>query len=209
MIEAVFFSNRSPSLQQAPEFCSHRIDWGEHAQPTSHHWWPYTCKRSSNSCAFNSCNNDKSFSHLPLIQCATCSVVVHAAHLSKSQAAKSNVDSVIPSCRPSFIDSDSIDHLSTYDQHHWAPARTLSSSCTGCKHKLSRNPRNYSTKRTAKKLAAVEGATTSATENPNLKLSELSNGLVCLWCDRSYHHRCWESVKDNVDQNKCDYGQYG
>ncbi|CAF1210507.1 unnamed protein product [Rotaria sp. Silwood1] len=41
--------------------------------------------------------------------------------------------------------------------------------------------------------------------NSNPRMSESSNGLVCLWCSRNYHRSCWELIAQD-DKMQCDYG---
>ncbi len=203
-------------VQETSELFSYGVDWSDRAQPTSHCWLPYSSTKSSASylCAYMSCKNSKSTSDLSLIRCPTCSLTIHASHLSELQEVTTCTPRGIPPCRPSFMDSNTTDDVSMQDQHYWSHVSALSLPCTHCKQKSFKGISYNNDKRVSIKLTVDDGigsdsTTTYAAENMNPKLNESLSGLVCMWCSRSYHRRCWETVKDDEENNKCDYGKCG
>lgn len=164
---------------------SYGVDWSDRAHPSSHCWLPYSSKNSSNSClcGYVSCKTDKSTA-LDFAQCAVCSLIVHDDHLAELQATQS-ADNLIPKCRVSFIDGNCSDHISSYDRHEWLSSTSKRSQrCEHCQEKF-------------------------ITNTPNNDNHRTSDGFTCLWCARGYHRRCWDNVKQNTGENKCDYGAFG
>ncbi|CAF1366936.1 unnamed protein product, partial [Adineta steineri] len=126
-------------MQEASESFVNGVDWSNSAEPTSHCWFHYSCETSSTSrlCAYISCKNRKSTSDFPLIQCATCLLIVHATHLSELEESTTTDHHKIPPCRPSFVDDNIADNVDMHDQHYWSHVSTLSTPCTYCKRKSS------------------------------------------------------------------------
>ncbi|CAF3902894.1 unnamed protein product, partial [Adineta steineri] len=126
-------------MQEASESFVNGVDWSISAEPTLHCWFHYSCETSSASrlCAYISCKNRKSTSDFPLIQCATCLLIVHATHLSELEESTTNTHHTIPPCRPSFVDNNIAENVDMHDQHYWSHVSTLSAPCTYCKRKSS------------------------------------------------------------------------
>ncbi|CAF0745439.1 unnamed protein product [Adineta steineri] len=126
-------------MREASESFTNGVDWSNSAEPTSHCWLHYSCETSSASrlCACILCKNRKSTSDFPLIQCATCLLIVHATHLSELEESTTNTHHTIPPCRPSFVDNNIAENVDMHDQHYWSHVSTLSAPCTYCKRKSS------------------------------------------------------------------------
>lgn len=177
-------SDQSPPSEISGPSFPYGDDWSDRAHFASHCWLPYLSNNSSTSqlCAYVSCTNSKSNAS-SLVQCASCSLIMHADHLIDLQATP-NAHNPIPLCRPSFKDSDTVDDISLYDRHHWRHVPILSQRCEHCKRK----------------------SLSSTSYNGDHRTS---SGLVCLWCSRAYHRRCWENMGDDAEKSNCDYGVYG
>lgn len=88
-------------------------------------------------------------------------------------------DDTCPPCRPSFVDERMVHETGTGDRHCWSHATSTSTPCAYCHGKF------------------VKGHNGS------------TDALFCLWCSRNSHQHCWESVRDQMKHNQCDYGQLG
>lgn len=211
MQDCLFHSHSPLISQETCGFSSYGVDWSDSAESTSHCWLPYSFNNSStsHSCVYTSCKNSKSTSDSPLIQCAACLLTVHTVHLFESQETTTHARQLFPPCRPSFTHSSRTNDLSRHDQHYWAFVPTLSSSCTHCKQKSLKRTLDDNSKRARDKPTVGDSATIGVAGSATSKLNDPSRGLVCLWCSRSYHQRCWKNIKDDEEISKCDYGKFG
>lgn len=147
------------------------VDWSNQVHCDAHCWLPYPSDDNSSryACKHSSCLQSKPNPILPLVECPSCSLIVHRQHL---------IDSIVSPCRLSFMDTTMIENPSFYDHHHWSFVSLLPRECLACQSK-SISSTNF-------------------------------NGLICLWCSRTYHQQCWQAITDNdQNANHCDYGVYG
>ena len=214
--------SKTPSQCEKCDTISYGVDWSSHAYPTSHCWFPYEPSYPSTSqlCTYATCSNFESKISRSFAECRACGVVVHRHHLNDSHTTK---DNILPPCRPSFIDDATSekshvsekDNSSSYDQHFWSQVSVLPEPCANCKRK--------STPKTSLR-SETDRAPTILSSNANCQdvsmvsllsgrrstgMAQFSNGLVCLWCSRSYHRCCWEYLLARNEEFKCDYGLFG
>ncbi|CAF1137129.1 unnamed protein product [Adineta ricciae] len=179
----------SLTRQEPSGFPMYGVDWSKHAKSTSHCWLPYLSKKMSSSrlCACLLCQKSQLRSDSSFVECPTCSLIVHSAHLSELTEADTYSDQCsLPPCRSSFMDDSITDDNTTYDQHCWSPISNLSKPCTYCKNK---------------KL--------KTNSNGRHDQEMLEAGFVCMWCSRHCHRLCWENIKNDANNNQCDYGEFG
>jgi hypothetical protein len=186
---------------------SYGVDWSTSARPSSHCWFPFTCNEASTtqSCEYVSCTEQKLTDQSTILQCGSCALTVHSHHWDDLES--------LPPCRPSFIDNTkSKDSSSKYDEHFWSHVSVLSTPCEHCERTsmgntlfgsgfnplLAASPSEF--------LDQVTSIFSSISENFSPKMSKSSDGLVCLWCSRSYHQSCWEQLTDDDKKIQCDYG---
>ncbi|CAF1142902.1 unnamed protein product [Rotaria sordida] len=199
---------------------SYGVDWSDRACPTSHCWFPFTSNdsRTAQPCAYVSCTKLKPTRQSTLLQCASCTLVVHEHHLTDSQATKADT---IPPCRPSFVDNtmlrnslldDDDDNTSKYDEHFWSHVPVLPKPCMHCQRTSiattlfgseTGRPSMISPLDIIDQITSIMSSTPG---NSSPKMSRTSHGLVCLWCSKGYHHSCWENLATQDDKIKCDYG---
>ncbi|CAF4292300.1 unnamed protein product [Rotaria sp. Silwood2] len=198
---------------------SYGIDWSDRARPTSHCWFPCTSSYPSTAqhCSYATCSNRNRTAQMPLLQCGSCGLVVHAHHLNDSHATE---DNLLPSCRPSFVDNpmleesyvDYEDNPSNYDKHFWTYVSTLTKPCVYCKQKavpasMFTTGIGQTSAISASQITCQDvsiASTSPKSSRPKIFLT--STGLLCLWCSQSYHRRCWEHLDAENAKIKCDYG---
>jgi hypothetical protein len=190
------------------------VDWSDKAHSTSHCWFPYCSKNSSPvpSCAYTLCTISQSIHASTFVQCGSCTIFVHrdhVAHLEKTV----DIYNHIPPCRPSFSDSSIADNYSEHDRHYWSPVSALMKPCMRCKQKNMSQTLNVDNARiltvpTKCSISQDNIREIHVMEQSDSKLIGPSSSLVCLWCSKGCHRRCWESMNDDDEQNKCDYGKF-
>lgn len=105
------------------------VDWSERARPTSHSWFPFASDDAltTGSCTFVSCREQKG----TLIQCGSCSLLVHSHHLTQLNSADLNH---LTPCRPSFTESTTAEGSPYHEttEHVWSDAPFLRQLCELC-----------------------------------------------------------------------------
>ncbi|CAF4715614.1 unnamed protein product [Rotaria sp. Silwood1] len=206
-----------PSESGDSKSVSYGVDWSDQARSTSHCWFPSNYPSTAKHCTYAACSNLKSIVQMPFLECGSCGLVLHAHHLNDSHTTEENV---LLSCRPSFIDNpisveshtDAEDNSSNYDKHFWTYVPTLTEPCVYCKRKsIRKNLFAAGISQTSMASASNitcqnESIESIVPRHSNSNMSQTATGLICLWCSRSCHRRCWEYLDAENDKIKCDYG---
>ena len=219
MIDTIsaYFSSVTQSNSSSPSSetnipNSHGVDWSENALSISHCWFSFTPNDPSSCqpCSFYSCKNPKPSLVLSLLQCESCLTVVHTHHLADLQIAATPITQSMPSCRPSFTESNESNEEQNLDQHFWINIPYLTKPCVLCKRK-SMSSSFFGNNRTST-TPILDFTNPKSNHRSSIagsgKASTLSNTIQCLWCSRSYHRRCWEHNYRQDEKNRCDYGVF-
>lgn len=190
------------------------VDWSDRAHPTAHCWlirWSKTSLPASR-CAYVFCKISEPMNAETCVECGSCSIVMHKDHIIDLQNA-SDVHIHISTCRPSFSDLTSGNNQLEIDQHYWSAIPRIKESCIICKRKnISRTIMNDHAKTSTfsplSSNAHIHTETSNVPKHPKSDILKSSNGFQCLWCFRSCHRMCWESMTDVNNHYKCDYGKY-
>lgn len=107
---------------------SYGVDWSDRVDCSAHSWLPYTSDDASSkyACKHSTCAQSKPHPISPLVECPTCSLIVHTQHI---------IEASVPPCRLSFIDHAMTEDRSLYDRHHWSSVSVLPRQCLLCQSK--------------------------------------------------------------------------
>lgn len=129
IISACFLFIASSSLMSAHASESpfhYGVEWNDQVTCAAHCWLPYSSDEvpSRYACKHAGCADSRPNPILPLVECPTCSLIVHTQHV---------LDSFLPPCRLSFVDAMMAEETSLYDRHHWSSVSVLPRECLSCR----------------------------------------------------------------------------
>ncbi|CAF1461454.1 unnamed protein product, partial [Didymodactylos carnosus] len=198
--------NNQRSYTYSKDHTTYGVDWSSTAHPNSHCWHP--CPKDNSNvyfCQYSGCVNETLLAKTNrnttvttdniLLQCESCSFIIHSHHLSFSSPIR------IPLCRLTFIDNKT--DASRFDKHFWRNVNVLTNPCNFCKRKA--NSLFTRPLTTAIDLSELENSTVSAIIPTPTTTKSTVCGIQCVWCSRTYHKKCFEKL-DELLKTECDYG---